>query len=91
MQSCTVANNEDTLKYGSVFNGFCNGNAYCLYFVVMFPILMRYMIYLLTAIELPPSGSSTVQYSTVQYSTVQNSAVQYSTLRYSTVQYSTVH
>jgi len=27
------------------------------------------MIYLLTAIVLPPGGSSTVQYSTIQYST----------------------
>jgi len=33
------------------------------------------MIYLLTAIGLPPGGSSTVQYSTVQYGTAQYSTV----------------
>ena len=48
-----------------------------------------YMIYLLTAIGLSPSGSSIVQYSTVQYSTVQYSTVQYSTAQHSTAQYST--
>jgi len=32
---------------------------------------------LLTAIGLPPGGSSTVQYSTVQYGMVQYSTVQY--------------
>ena len=54
------------------------------------------LIYLLTAIELPSGGSSTVQYitvhySTLQYSTLQYITVQYSRVQYSTVQYSTVH
>jgi len=53
------------------------------------------MIYLLTAIGLPPGDSSTVQYSTVhiytqtvQYSTVH---IYTQTVQYSTVKYGTVH
>ena len=48
------------------------------------------LIYLLTAIELPSGGSSTVQYITVHYSTLQYSTLQYITVQYSRVQYSTV-